>query len=147
MSNRSPLQHIRARCLDCACTSTNVKHCQLAECPLYLLRFGKNLPKETSRVKAIRRYCVKWCMNHQPKEVRLCASTDCVLYPFRLGKNPYRRCVGSTETAPEKAVECKKVVADRGFFERKNSANGSMHYQHLISKNVYQVLIKHGSTN
>ena len=38
-----------------------------------------------SVLKAIRKECL-WCCGGQKKEVRICVSTDCYLYPFRLGK-------------------------------------------------------------
>ena len=38
-------------------------------------------------VKAIRAKCLD-CMGGHTKEVRMCDSVDCPLYPFRLGKNP-----------------------------------------------------------
>lgn len=41
-------------------------------------------------LKAIRAKCLD-CMCGQAKEVRICPSADCALYPFRLGKNPYVR--------------------------------------------------------
>ena len=44
-------------------------------------------------LKAIRAKCLD-CMCDQPKEVRLCPSTDCPLYPFRMGKNPNRAGIG-----------------------------------------------------
>jgi len=37
-------------------------------------------------VKSIRKYCVQHCMGEQPMEVKLCPSTDCILFPFRFGK-------------------------------------------------------------
>ena len=40
-------------------------------------------------VKAIRAKCLE-CSNDQSEEVRLCPCKDCALYPFRLGKNPFR---------------------------------------------------------
>lgn len=40
-------------------------------------------------LRAIRLKCLD-CSCDQPKEVRLCPCTDCALYPFRFGKNPYR---------------------------------------------------------
>lgn len=43
----------------------------------------------TNPVKAIRAKCLD-CVCFQPSEVKLCPSTDCPLYPFRMGKNPYR---------------------------------------------------------
>lgn len=44
-------------------------------------------------VKAIRNFCIDICMCGSSKEVELCSETsrtDCPLYPFRFGKNPYR---------------------------------------------------------
>ena len=41
-----------------------------------------------SPIKAIRAYCLG-CMCNQPHEVKLCPVTNCELYPFRFGKNPY----------------------------------------------------------
>ena len=40
-------------------------------------------------VKAIRAKCLR-CTCNQPVEVDKCPITDCPLYPFRYGKNPYR---------------------------------------------------------
>ena len=51
--------------------------------------FGKMVPKGTSRCKSIRKYCVKWCMNGQTKEVERCPSDECPVYLYRFGKNPY----------------------------------------------------------
>lgn len=44
----------------------------------------------TNPVKAIRKKCLE-CSAGQIKEVELCPITDCALYPFRFGKNPYRQ--------------------------------------------------------
>ena len=44
----------------------------------------------TTPMKAIRLKC-KDCCNGSPMEVKLCPSTDCPLYPFRMGKNPFRQ--------------------------------------------------------
>ena len=42
----------------------------------------------TNPIKAIRAKCLD-CMCGQVNEVKLCPGTDCALYPFRMGKNPY----------------------------------------------------------
>lgn len=42
----------------------------------------------TSPIKAIRAKCID-CVHGHPREVKLCASPDCPLYPFRMGKNPF----------------------------------------------------------
>lgn len=44
---------------------------------------------QTNPVKAIREKCLDCCCGSS-HEVRLCTCTDCSLYPFRFGKNPYR---------------------------------------------------------
>jgi len=44
----------------------------------------------TSPIKAIRAKCID-CMCGQVLEVKLCTCIDCALYPFRMGKNPYRK--------------------------------------------------------
>ena len=47
------------------------------------------MPNPTSPLKAIRAKCLDCCCD-QPSEVKLCPSEQCPLYPFRLGKNPFR---------------------------------------------------------
>ena len=41
-------------------------------------------------LKIIREKCMDCCTN-QTSEVRLCAYTDCALWPYRMGKNPFRK--------------------------------------------------------
>jgi hypothetical protein len=38
----SPLKAIRAKCLDCAYDSSEVRLCPCTDCPLWPFRFGKN---------------------------------------------------------------------------------------------------------
>lgn len=44
--------------------------------------------KRLTPVKAIRAKCLD-CMCGSSNEVKLCPATDCSLYPYRLGHNPY----------------------------------------------------------
>lgn len=44
----------------------------------------------TNPMKAIRAKCLD-CCGDNAQEVRLCTAPNCALYPFRLGKNPYRK--------------------------------------------------------
>lgn len=44
--------------------------------------------KKMSPLKAIKTKCLE-CSNNQIGEVRNCTITDCALYPFRKGHNPY----------------------------------------------------------
>lgn len=39
-----------------------------------------------SPLRAIRRYCVDWCMCRQDNDVKLCDVTDCPLHQLRLGR-------------------------------------------------------------
>lgn len=89
-STLTPSEAIHKKCLDCAGTWYEIKKCSFTNCPTHHLRLGTNIPKGTSRVEAIRKYCVDWCMNKQSKEVRLCPCTDCYFHPFRMRKNPNR---------------------------------------------------------
>lgn len=47
------------------------------------------MEKITSPLKAIRAFCIE-CMGGQVREVKDCTAPNCPLYPFRMGKNPYR---------------------------------------------------------
>jgi hypothetical protein len=73
------LKMIRAKCRDCSDTLSDIKNCVIPECALYPLRMGHEVKKYPAK-KAIKMYC-RWCSNNQPKEVRLCPSTDCPIYP------------------------------------------------------------------
>ncbi len=41
--------------------------------------------KRLTRGQAIQSFCVE-CMGYQPQFVKDCTAPDCVLYPFRLGR-------------------------------------------------------------
>jgi hypothetical protein len=112
MNYKTPLKSIRLKCLDCASTTNEVKKCPFTECPLYPLRFGKNVTKGTSRLKAIRKKCV-WCMNGQRKEIFLCTAPNCSLYLFRFGKNPKLAGKRSRQfkTSTKHALEFERRVA------------------------------------
>lgn len=57
----------------------------------------------TSPIKAIRAKCLE-CSNYSSPEVRECTITECALYPFRLGKNPYLKR-NLTEEQKQKQLE------------------------------------------
>lgn len=69
----------------------------------------------TSPVKAIRAYCLE-CSNGATSEVKNCPICDCPLFPFRFGKNPYRKQREMTE-------EERRVLADRLKEARKGLTN------------------------
>lgn len=50
----------------------------------------ENKMKINTPIKSIRQHCLE-CSCNQKGEVLNCHITDCVLYPYRLGKNPNRK--------------------------------------------------------
>lgn len=61
-------------------------------------------------VKAIRAKCLD-CSCGQVKEVELCPITDCALYPFRFGRNPYRQPM----TEEQRAKRAEKARKNFGW--------------------------------
>ena len=58
----------------------------------------------TNPVKAIRMKCMDCCGGHR-SEVDRCTIKDCALYPFRMGRNPFRAVREMTEEQKAAAVE------------------------------------------
>ena len=100
-----PWEAIRARCLECVGSPEDVKLCACDptkpnplhkdgtpfdnQCHIWPYRFG--VPSRTegtreSEEQAIRKYCL-WCCGNSSNEVRLCPSTKCHLWGYRLGQN------------------------------------------------------------
>lgn len=59
------------------------------------------MSRSNNPIKRIREYCIQ-CVANQPKEVELCPITDCPLYDFRFGKNPFRQKVERNLTEEQK---------------------------------------------
>jgi len=74
---------------------------------------GKEAPE--TPLRAIRTYCVKWCMNNSAYEVDACTATDCELYIYRFGKNPRSTRTGNTDGL-KKAQDALRMKAT-GFDE------------------------------
>ncbi len=70
-----------------------------------------------SPIKAIRAKCLD-CMCGQVNEVKLCPGTDCPLYPFRFGKNPFIKPRQYTEE--QKAEMRERILKAR---EKLNTAS------------------------
>lgn len=60
-------------------------------------------------IKSIRQKCLD-CSCWQPQEVRLCEHTECVLYPYRMGRRPKK-----VDNSSIKPVVSKKGEIPRGF--------------------------------
>jgi hypothetical protein len=62
---------------------------------------------------AIRQKCLDCCCGNA-SEVRKCVATDCALWPFRLGANPFRKKVVLTEEDKRRrAAQLKRL--DKGY--------------------------------
>ena len=106
----TPRKAIRKRCLDCSAYQTKeVTDCAFTDCPLYEHRSGhRPLASRWTPCKAIRKYCL-WCMGARGdkglssarKEVALCPTEGCPLFPYRFGKNPTRKGLGPADGCPE----------------------------------------------
>ncbi|MEI4233735.1 hypothetical protein [Roseovarius sp. D22-M7] len=55
-----------------------------------------------SPLRALRLNCLD-CCNGSAQEVRLCTAVDCPSWPFRMGKNPWRRKLDQEERAALRA--------------------------------------------
>ena len=62
-------------------------------------------------VKAIRAKCLDCCCGSQT-EVKLCTCTDRSLYPFRFGKNPYRKSNLTEEQREALRERMRKIRSD-----------------------------------
>lgn len=75
--------------------------------PANLSRLGI---ERTSRGAAIRAKCLE-CMGGSSNEVKLCASANCALWPFRLGSDPWREKREMSED--ERAAAAERLRAAR----------------------------------
>lgn len=65
-------------------------------------------------LKAIRAKCVDCCCGNAA-EVRKCVATDCPLWPFRLGSNPFRkRLILSESEKQRRLAQLKRPEMDAG---------------------------------
>lgn len=62
------------------------------------------MANKNSPLYRIRKHCLD-CMGGSYREVERCSATDCALYPFRMGKNPFRAKREMTEEQRAAAAE------------------------------------------
>lgn len=66
----------------------------------------------TNPVKAIRAFCLECCGDNR-NDVRDCTAPNCALYPFRMGKNPYRTKRELSDEQKEKMANILKAARER----------------------------------
>ena len=91
-SHKAPSRTLHAQCHYCvqSRSDADVENCTGhivfatgKPCPFYEYRMGK---KRIS-VKTMRKFCLE-CMGGTREAVKECSTIDCLIYPFRFGKNP-----------------------------------------------------------
>jgi hypothetical protein len=73
---------------------------------------------KTNPVKAIREFCIDCCGGSR-ETVKVCPSVKCALYPFRMGKNPFRQIRQKKELTEEQ----KAAIVERLNNGKKNKNN------------------------
>ncbi len=65
-------------------------------------------------LKAIKKHCLE-CSGYEKKEVWECKITDCVLFNYRLGRNPKRTGIGFSKNLHSNAnsEKCDDLVSTR----------------------------------
>jgi hypothetical protein len=79
-----------------------------SEVPSEILSLNFRAPNP---LKALREKCLDCCVGNVA-EVRKCVSTDCALWPFRSGSNPFRkRSVLSEDEKRRRAAQLRRRVS------------------------------------
>lgn len=78
------------------------------------------VPKATSPLKAIRDKCLDCVCGYKP-EVERCPCTDCSIWPYRFGYNPYSTSRARTLTVEQRAARAARLAEYR---RRKAAQNG-----------------------
>ena len=73
-----------------------------------------------SPLRALRLKCLD-CCNESAQEVRLCTAVDCASWPFRLGKNPWRRKLDPQERAALQARLVHKGASESAAAQKTGS--------------------------
>ena len=100
LTHKTPSQTIHSHCHYCvqSKSGSEVENCTGhivlatgAPCPFYEYRMGK----KRCSVKIMRQFCLD-CMGGNKTAVKECPTDDCLIHPFRLGKNPALKGKGKT---------------------------------------------------
>jgi hypothetical protein len=116
MKHRSPKETIKAYCHYCVqsrsdadvekCTGYIV-HATGKPCPFYEYRTGNKRPS----VKIMRRFCLE-CQGNSMVLIRECEIDDCLIHPFRMGKNPARTGKGASKERMHE-ISLKRMTVSR----------------------------------
>ena len=133
ISHRSPSRTLHAQCHYCvqSRSDADVENCTGhivfatgKPCPFYVYRMGNKRPS----VKVMRKYCLE-CMGGSKAAVKECETEDCLIHPYRFGKNPARAGKGQSAAQMASLRSIKQDVSKKNpiCFERLPTARGIMH--------------------
>ena len=81
---------------------------------------------QVSPLRALRLKCLD-CCNGSVREVRLCTAVDCPSWPFRMGKNPWRKSLTGKERAERQARFSGKSPAAPSVAQKSGGETGDSH--------------------
>jgi hypothetical protein len=103
---KSPTRTIRSYCHYCvqSRSDSDVENCTGhivfatgKPCPFYEYRTGG----KRASVKLMRKFCIE-CMGGSKEAVKECSTNDCLIHPFRFGKNPLLAGKGKSRVEMER---------------------------------------------
>lgn len=123
-SHKSPSRTIRTHCHYCvqSRSDSEVENCTGYSvfttgkpCSFYEYRLGK----KRASVKVLRKFCLD-CMGGNKEAIRECSTCDCLIHPFRFGKNPARAGKGQSAAQMASLRSKKQTVSKENpiHFER-----------------------------
>jgi hypothetical protein len=110
--HRSPKETIIAQCLRCtgnrkqevvSCDGNDPAYHQ---CAFHPYRTGD----KRASVKVMRQFCLQ-CMSGSKEFVMECTTTDCLIHPYRFGKNPTRAGIGASKDQMTSVSQKRRTVS------------------------------------
>lgn len=125
--HKSPALTIQAHCHCCVQSrkDSDVENCTGhivfatgKPCPFYEYRIGNKRPS----VKVMRKFCLE-CEGGSKEAVKECSIDDCLIHPFRFGKNPTRAGKGQSVVQMASIRSKRQAVSKRNtaYFEGSNN--------------------------
>lgn len=126
-SHKAPSRTLHAQCHYCvqSRSDADVENCTGhivfdtgKPCPFYEYRMGNKRPS----VKVMRKYCLE-CMGGSKEAVKECETEDCLIHPYRFGKNPARAGKGQSAVQMASIRSNKQAVSKENpvYFERSSN--------------------------
>jgi len=115
----TPGEAIHKHCVQCVGTGYQIEDCKGNKlldgtaCLFFKYRQGKGRPS----VKIIRKFCLH-CMCGSSQAVLECSTKSCLLFPYRLGKNPNFKM--SDERKAELALRLGKARLAKDIHQKKH---------------------------